>query len=418
MSPEVVEHIIDFLHTDPRALSSCALVCRVWLPRSHYHRFASVVLPVPFRGLHSALSTAFEHIVARNPDIAAYVQSLTLAGAGFLGDTVRWTHAEALKTSRLWAVRSLALSRFEFGALADLVPTLAALPLLEELALDSVRVKPAAAVAGEAPHVSVSVSGDPPRARALRLISFRQTGQPMGEGVLEDDAAAFVRALCAAGVLRPGALEGLVLLSGARACADWVPLLPKLAPSLRRCAVSLHERLSAATHELAESARGHILRVYDALVRCAELRSVCVQYNATSTLMQAVFDFDGRTRTMPAVSPFFVEALARALDGPGRALSALEDLTIVLVGSRWSLASKACADAFAQLARVLSERARYPCLGRVEVRVDEPEYVVGLFRRELGVEVQRDEDSEGAFRELLGGFDWPGVVTSVAVRTV
>jgi hypothetical protein len=41
---ELVDHIIDHLHDDPPALSSCARVCRGWLPTSRHHFFAKISL--------------------------------------------------------------------------------------------------------------------------------------------------------------------------------------------------------------------------------------------------------------------------------------------------------------------------------------------------------------------------------------
>ncbi|TBU45678.1 hypothetical protein BD309DRAFT_823093, partial [Dichomitus squalens] len=39
LPPEITDKVIDYLHDQPRALSSCSLVCSDWLPRSRLHRF-------------------------------------------------------------------------------------------------------------------------------------------------------------------------------------------------------------------------------------------------------------------------------------------------------------------------------------------------------------------------------------------
>lgn len=41
---ELVDHIIDHLHDDRRALSNCARVCHAWLPTSRLHFFAKISL--------------------------------------------------------------------------------------------------------------------------------------------------------------------------------------------------------------------------------------------------------------------------------------------------------------------------------------------------------------------------------------
>jgi len=46
MPPEVWDHIIDFLWTDPPALLSCALTCRAWLPTSRLHLRRETVLTI------------------------------------------------------------------------------------------------------------------------------------------------------------------------------------------------------------------------------------------------------------------------------------------------------------------------------------------------------------------------------------
>lgn len=41
---ELIDQIIDHLHDDPPALSSCSLVCNAWLPASRHHFFAKITL--------------------------------------------------------------------------------------------------------------------------------------------------------------------------------------------------------------------------------------------------------------------------------------------------------------------------------------------------------------------------------------
>jgi hypothetical protein len=42
--PELIEHIIDYLHDSPEDLRSCALVCKAWLAPSRFHLFYKISL--------------------------------------------------------------------------------------------------------------------------------------------------------------------------------------------------------------------------------------------------------------------------------------------------------------------------------------------------------------------------------------
>ena len=42
LSPELTDHIIDFLHDDDEALQACALTHRTWLPASRFHLFNTI----------------------------------------------------------------------------------------------------------------------------------------------------------------------------------------------------------------------------------------------------------------------------------------------------------------------------------------------------------------------------------------
>ncbi|KAI0694082.1 hypothetical protein C8T65DRAFT_58281 [Cerioporus squamosus] len=406
---ELFERIIDNLCGDARSLSSCALVCRDWLPRSHFHRFASISLPISYP-LLSSRRTKLRALIEENPNIVLYVRSLSLNGMSILGSSMSWSTAQALPPMcpRLVTLRSLSLSRFEFCSLTELLPTICALPALEELSLDRVRVH----ARTSAPHADCTDAVRKARAhRPLKALRF--TGETIGESILEAEASEFASALADAGVLSPGSLNNLALLSGARGCAGWVPFLPSLAPSLQHCALSLHELIVHG--ELAEIAREHIVHVYDALRPCPALRSSCVQYNSTSTLMQRVFE--GATHTIPGAAPFFLDALCDVLSRPGEpAFPILEELSLIYVGSRHGLAS--CASALDRLARALLDRERYPCVRKLSVRVDEPRYVTGLFRVERGTVDSMGDEQERCILDLLGGFDQGRIEVEVKIRLV
>jgi hypothetical protein len=44
LPPELIEHIIDYLHDSPEDLRSCALVCKAWLAPSRFHLFYKITL--------------------------------------------------------------------------------------------------------------------------------------------------------------------------------------------------------------------------------------------------------------------------------------------------------------------------------------------------------------------------------------
>jgi hypothetical protein len=45
---ELMDRIIDFLHSDKRTLSACSLVCKSWVPSSRYHLFRDLTIPAKF----------------------------------------------------------------------------------------------------------------------------------------------------------------------------------------------------------------------------------------------------------------------------------------------------------------------------------------------------------------------------------
>jgi hypothetical protein len=64
---EIIDVIIDFLHSDKRALSVCSLVCRNWLPASQFHLFR--IVHVRSSNVHSVInllaspsSTVIRHV--------------------------------------------------------------------------------------------------------------------------------------------------------------------------------------------------------------------------------------------------------------------------------------------------------------------------------------------------------------------
>ena len=247
---ELVEEIIDNLRNDLPALSNCALVCRAWLPRAHFHRFADISLSISSLVRGGSRRDKLHEIVGHNASLLLHIHSLHLHAVNILGSSVSWHRVR--KTPPLCpglvTLRSLSLSQFEVCTLTELLPTICALPVLEDLVLDRIRVHPCRSPS-HIEHV-----GPARQVRACRsLKALRFIGEAIGESILEAESSRFASNLMETGALRPESIESLALLSGARACAGWVPLLPSMATSLQHCAVSLHE---LCVHgELAESAR-------------------------------------------------------------------------------------------------------------------------------------------------------------------
>ncbi|KIM86665.1 hypothetical protein PILCRDRAFT_815901 [Piloderma croceum F 1598] len=106
---ELADTIIDCLHDDSRALASCSVVCRAWLPRSRFHLFEHILLEPSrlqlFDLLDSPLST-----------IAPYVRCLHLEeGRGRYSYEPEWLNKALPRLAVFTAVESLEvdLARFD-----------------------------------------------------------------------------------------------------------------------------------------------------------------------------------------------------------------------------------------------------------------------------------------------------------------
>jgi hypothetical protein len=101
---ELADTIIDYLHDDSRALSSCSIVCKAWLvPRSRFHLFEHILLveAPPFDLFDSPLST-----------IAPYVRYLNLQeGQGRYSYEPEWLNKALLRLAVLTTIK-LCLGKF------------------------------------------------------------------------------------------------------------------------------------------------------------------------------------------------------------------------------------------------------------------------------------------------------------------
>lgn len=70
---EVVEHVIDFLHSDPSTLGNFALTCRALLPRTRYHLFRAIKFEPTVQDVDS-LCNFFD----ANPWLAPFVRTIAV----------------------------------------------------------------------------------------------------------------------------------------------------------------------------------------------------------------------------------------------------------------------------------------------------------------------------------------------------
>ncbi|KAF9266647.1 hypothetical protein L218DRAFT_956418 [Marasmius fiardii PR-910] len=77
LPPEITDAILDYCHSDPRTLSTCALVCRAWYATSRYHLFSAVQL------LEAKKTERFTELLQYktsrpSPNITPFLRNLTL----------------------------------------------------------------------------------------------------------------------------------------------------------------------------------------------------------------------------------------------------------------------------------------------------------------------------------------------------
>ena len=136
--------------------------------------------------------------------------------------------------------------------------------------------------------------------------------------------------------------------------------------------------------------------------------------------MRAIFT--GATHTLPSASPLFLQLLADALAGPSEPpFPLLEHLSFILVAPtrclpQFSSSGTTAGDdeGWGACARALCDASRYPRFARVSMRVDEPTYLMSLFRDQSARSLGTLKDIE----EMLGGFKKAGKQVEVTMRRV
>jgi hypothetical protein len=74
LPPEVIDMVIDFLHSDKRSLAACSLTCKMWLSSSRFHLFSKVLLSTKNR--ISSFAALFEKSFN---SVAPFVQHLIIS---------------------------------------------------------------------------------------------------------------------------------------------------------------------------------------------------------------------------------------------------------------------------------------------------------------------------------------------------
>lgn len=71
LPPELTDHIISFLHGHKKALHTCSLVCKDWLPATRYQQFNA--LQIQFKEINH-----LEQLLKESPGVRSYVTSLSI----------------------------------------------------------------------------------------------------------------------------------------------------------------------------------------------------------------------------------------------------------------------------------------------------------------------------------------------------
>ncbi|KAK7025447.1 hypothetical protein VNI00_015975 [Paramarasmius palmivorus] len=149
LPPEIFDQVVDHLEDSPTDLKSCSLVCRDWVPRSRFHLFRSLSLPIEEVDLASFVTTPYPYIDQSILDVfnsssalGRYVQKLTL-DFRYSSQLVSTSEPWIIELSRgLTQLKQLTLFMFPIYDLSTnmrrLLPDLlASNPGLEKITIDS-----------------------------------------------------------------------------------------------------------------------------------------------------------------------------------------------------------------------------------------------------------------------------------------
>ncbi|KAI0753664.1 hypothetical protein C8Q74DRAFT_329226 [Fomes fomentarius] len=239
---DVVDYTFSFLADSPHELSTCALVCRDWLPGSHSVLFSSITLPIR-TGRASDRWIPLEAILEKNPSLAIYVRSLTLKGDHEDITHVKWRGYRTFELHWLPNLRSLTLDRFWFTNIDHVHSIIASAPLLDNLVLDHIQwVSPP----HEGPRVprpqiclqdSSAIANAPRYTHSLKQFSFTADVYVTHRS-FHDPILRLGHSLLSAGMIH--ALQSLELY-GASQCESWEPVLRIIGPSLHHLGIGIYE---------------------------------------------------------------------------------------------------------------------------------------------------------------------------------
>ena len=153
------------------------------------------------------------------------------------------------------------------------------------------------------------------------------------------------------------------------------------------------------------------MEFYEALLPCALLHELTIQYTGVSAFCRAATA--GLPGAAPRISPFFLEALASLLSTPATPFPLLETLGLMLTCTIESLAD--CTPALGELAHVLACKDRYPRFARLAVEFKERTSFVPTDDDAQGDEYDVRARA-GAARPLFRAFVDAGVAVDVVVR--
>ncbi|KAI9063807.1 hypothetical protein FKP32DRAFT_657338 [Trametes sanguinea] len=427
---ETIEHTLDFLRDDLRALAKCALVCRALLPTCRTHLYRDISLThevVDGKTVETSRTKRFFQLVDADPDILLYVRALTL---DYGQDIFQSPPMGARDAGRAWkyvlrrcfpSLRSLTLCYLTMSGLADLTAAITHfLPELESLSFRDLQV----------------LEGPTDIGVPLSLITPWSTDEWVARG---GAARSNLRAFSLVDLYNEvAALSKLVSLLGHYPQLDSLDIRPQMplvddllsdprhiisefAPRLRHFGLLLRDITGDGA--IPPEERERMERVLADLPQCRELRSLCVHYSCFSYYLSTMMAANPmlmpgeppRPATPPQLSPFFLDTLCDVLSStPGAPFPLLEELAIVLHNPLTWLGS--WADGLDRLATLLVGE-RFPRFRRLEICAS-ISALTRILYTDKGLEearLQIREVKEGFLRPILKRFEEAGVEVDIKV---
>lgn len=155
--PELVDHVIDHLEDDPKALAACSLVSRAWVQRSYHHRFEKLAVSsassrrivafgknniLPYIRMMMIIGDWNSKFKAEMPQALAILRAHSAPPTLILESANLTTDASRSITASLpiSAVETLRLSKCDVHKSTMVLDILSALPRLNRLILHHVKM--------------------------------------------------------------------------------------------------------------------------------------------------------------------------------------------------------------------------------------------------------------------------------------